>query len=76
MSNGVGGALARFDFNVLSDDGDLLGFGETGDGRALRLDPEPRALLLPCGDTVVGNSAIHTKSIPPFALCMEPLSKQ
>ena len=37
---------------------------------SLRLDPEARALLLPCGDTVVGNSAFHTKGIPPFAVCM------
>src|SRR5215213_6259992 len=54
--------------DVLGDDLDILGFGEPGDRRALRLDPEPRALLLPSRDTIIGNSAIHTKCIPPFAL--------
>ena len=38
-----------------------LGFGEAGDGRALRFDPEARALLLLCGDTIVGNSAFPYK---------------
>jgi hypothetical protein len=70
------GALAGLGLDELGDDRDAFGLGEAGDGRALRLDPEPRALLLLCGDTVVGNSAIHTKGIPPFALCMEPLSEQ
>ena len=69
-------ALAGFGLDVLGDDRDVLGFGEAGDRRALRLDPEPRALLLPSRDTKVGNSAVHTKCIPPFALCMNPLSEQ
>jgi len=70
------GALAGLDFGELRNDGEVLGFGEPLDGGALRLDPEARALLLPCGDTIVGNSAFHTKGIPPFALCMNPLSEQ
>ena len=63
------GALAGLGLDVLGDDGDALGFGEPRDRRALRFDPEPGALLLPSRDTIVGNSAIHTKGIPPFALC-------
>jgi len=55
---------------------ELFGFGEPGDRRALRFDPEARALLLLCGDTIVGNSGFHTNCIPPFALCMNPLSEQ
>ena len=58
-------------FDVLGNDLKVLGFGEAGDGRALRLDPKPRALLLPCRDTKIGNSAIHTNCIPPFAECMK-----
>ena len=69
------GALAGFGLDELGDDGEVLGFGEPLDGGALRLDPETRALLLPCRDTIVGNSAIHTKGIPPFALCMDMRSK-
>src|SRR5204863_5509271 len=42
--------------------------------RALRFDPQPRALLLP-RDTKVGDSAVHTKCIPPFALCMNAQSE-
>jgi hypothetical protein len=69
-------AFARLGLDVLGDDLEVLGFGEAGDRRALCLDPEARALLLPCGDTIVGNSAIRTKGIPPFALWMNPLSEQ
>jgi|GEM_PF-5634518 len=70
------GTLACFGFNVLSDDAELFGFSETANIRALRLDPKSRALLLPSRDTVVGNSAFHTKGIPPFALCMNATSEQ
>jgi hypothetical protein len=69
-------AFAGLGLNVLGDDGELLGLGKPGDRRVLRLDPKPRALLLPSKDTVVGNSAFHTKGIPPFALCMDALSEQ
>jgi len=70
------GTLARPGLNELGDDGDVLGFGEALNRRALRLNPETRALLLPSRDTIVGNSAVHTKGIPPFALCMKPVSEQ
>ena len=63
-------ALAGLGLDELGDEGEVLGFGEPLDGYSLGLDPKTRALLLPCGDTIVGNSAIHTKGIPPFALCM------
>jgi hypothetical protein len=32
-------------------------------GDTLRFDPEARAVLLQCGDTVMGNSAFHTNGI-------------
>jgi hypothetical protein len=69
-------ALTGLGLDELRDDGEVLGCGEALDGGPLRLDPEPRALLLPCGDTIVGNTAIHTNCIPPFALWMNPLSEQ
>jgi Ca2+-binding RTX toxin-like protein len=72
----AGSAFAGLGLDELGDNGDLLGLGEPGDRRALGFDPEPGALLLLCGDTVVGNGAIHTKGIPPFALCMDALSEQ
>src|SRR5215208_3629092 len=68
------GALARFGFNVLADQCETFSFGEALNRGALRLDPEPGALLLPSRDTVVGNSAAHTKCIPPFALSMNAQS--
>jgi hypothetical protein len=70
------GALAGLRLHVLGDDGELFSFGEPPDRGPLRLNPEARALLLPCGDTIIGNSAIHTKCIPPFALCMNAQSEQ
>ena len=70
------GTLAGLGLHELDDEGEMLGFGEPLDGGALRLDPEPRALLLPCGDTIVGNSAIHTEGIPPFAPWMNAQSEQ
>jgi hypothetical protein len=36
----------------------------------LRLNSQAGAVLLLCGDTVIGNSAFHTNCIPPFAVCM------
>src|SRR3954452_15998760 len=70
------GALAGLRFDELGDDREALGFGEPGDRRALRLDTEPRALLLPSSDTIIGNGFFHTKGIPPFALCMNAQSEQ
>jgi len=70
------GTLAGLRLDELGDDSEPFDFGEPGDRRALRLDPETRALLLPCRDTIVANCSVHTKGIPPFALCMEPLSEQ
>ena len=69
------GALAGLGLDGLRDDGEALGLNEPFDGGALGLDPEPTALLLPCGDTIVGNGAIHTKGIPPFALCMKSIGR-
>jgi hypothetical protein len=37
----------------------------------LGLDAKAGAMLLLCGDTVIGNSSSHTNCIPPFALCMK-----
>ena len=45
------GALAGLGLDELGDDGEAFNFGETRNRRALRLDPEPRALLLPSRDT-------------------------
>src|SRR5690242_18309038 len=70
------GALTGLGLDELGDDRDAFGLGEPLNRRALGLDPEARALLLLCGDTVAGDSAIHTKSIPPFAVCMAALSEQ
>jgi hypothetical protein len=69
-------ALAGLGLNELGDDVDLLGFGEAGNRGALGLDSETRAMLLPGRDTIVGNSAFHTKGIPPFALWMNAQSEQ
>jgi hypothetical protein len=69
-------SLAGFGFDEFGDDDESLGFGEALDRGLLRLDAQTRALLFPCRDTKVGNSALHTKGIPPFALCMNPLSEQ
>jgi hypothetical protein len=62
--------------NELGDDRHLLGLGNPADRRALRFDAEAGAVLLLCGDTIVGNSGFHTKGIPPFALCMNAQSEQ
>src|SRR5262245_52782694 len=70
------GAFARFRFHVFSQEPDLLGFGKSRDRGALRFDAQARAVLLLCGDTIVGNSAFHTNCIPPFALCMNSISEQ
>jgi hypothetical protein len=69
-------ALTGFGLDKLGDDGEAFSFRKPGNGCALRFDSETRALLLLCGDTVVGNSGFHTNCIPPFALCMNPLSEQ
>jgi hypothetical protein len=69
-------AFAGLDLDELRDYRETFSLGEPGDCRTLRLDPEARALLLLRRDTVVGNGAIHTNCIPPFALCMNPLSEQ
>jgi hypothetical protein len=69
-------ALAGFGFDVFGDDRDVFRFGEPGDRGALGLDAEAGPVLLPSRDTVIGNSAFRTKGIPPFALCMNPLSEQ
>jgi hypothetical protein len=63
-------AFAGLRFHILADDYEVLGFSEPRDRGALRFDAEPGAVLLPCGDTVVGDSAFHTYCIPPFAVCM------
>src|SRR5436190_21681247 len=68
--------LAGLGLDVLGNDLEFLGLGETLHSRPLRLDAKSRALLLPCGDTIVGNSTVHTKGIPPFALCMNTQSEQ
>src|SRR4051794_37828461 len=54
----------------LSDDLDLLGLCEPHDGCTLRFYSEAGAVLLLCGDTIVGNRPFHTNCIPPFAVCM------
>jgi hypothetical protein len=42
---------------LLAGPGGLAGeYAHAADGRALRLDPEPRALLLPSSDTVIGTA--------------------
>ena len=69
------GALAAFSFDVFGNDGEVFGFGEARDRRALGLDAEAGSVLLPCGDTIVGNSAFHTNRIPPFAVCMKSISR-
>ena len=63
-------AFAGLGLDELGDDRETFRLGEALDGRALRFNPEARALLLFCGDTVVGNSGFHTNCIPPFALWM------
>jgi hypothetical protein len=70
------GTLASLGLDELGNDPEILCFDEAFDGGPLRLNAQARALLLPCGDTIVGNSAFHTKGIPPFALWMNPLSEQ
>jgi hypothetical protein len=60
-----------FRFDVFGDDRQALGVREALHRRALRLDAEAGALLLPCGDTVVGNSRFHTNCTPPFAVWMK-----
>src|SRR6266853_2251435 len=62
------GALSGLGFDVFRNDPEVLGFGEPGDCCALGLDPEPGAVLLPCGDTIVGDSAFHTNCIPPYGV--------
>jgi hypothetical protein len=42
------GAFAGLRLDELGDDGEAFSFGEPGDRRALRFDPEARALLLLC----------------------------
>jgi hypothetical protein len=42
----------------------------------LGLNSKARALLLLCGDTIVGNSRFHTNGIPPFAVLMNAQSEQ
>jgi hypothetical protein len=37
----------------------------------LRLDPQPRAVLLLRGDTKICDCFPHTNCIPPFAVCMK-----
>ena len=68
--------FAGFDLDVFGDDLDSLGFGEPRDCGFLGFDAKTRALLLLCGDTIVGNSALHTNCIPPFAVCMKLNSEQ
>jgi hypothetical protein len=48
-----------------------FGVRKARDGCTLRFAAETRAMLLPSGDTIVGNSGFHTNCIPPFALCMK-----
>jgi len=62
------GALSGLGFDVFGNDPEVLGFGEPGNCCTLGLDPEPGAVLLPCGDTIVGDSAFHTNRIPPYAV--------
>ena len=49
-------ALSGLGFDEFRDEGAVLGFGEALDGGPLRLDPEARALLSPCGDTTVATA--------------------
>jgi hypothetical protein len=67
------GAFPCFSLDELRNDGELLGLGKPGERRALRFDSEPRALLLPCGDTVVRRQRdpykLHTTVCPLY----EPL---
>jgi hypothetical protein len=49
------GALSGLGFDVFGNDPEVLGFGEPGDCCALGLDPEPGAVLLPCGDPLNGS---------------------
>ena len=65
------GTFAGFDLDVFRDDLDSLGFGEARDCGSLGFDAETRALLLLCGDTIIGNNPLHTNCIPPFAVCMK-----
>src|SRR4051812_29052749 len=51
------GALAGLGLDELGDEGEAFSFREPGNGRALRFDTEPGALLLPSRDTIVANSA-------------------
>jgi hypothetical protein len=53
-------AFAGLGFDELGDDGQSLCFGESLDSFSLGFNPQARALLLPCGDTIIGNSALHT----------------
>jgi hypothetical protein len=59
------GALAGLGLDELGDDRDPLDFGEPLDRRALRLDPEPGALLLPCGDTVAAPGTARSSGRTP-----------
>jgi hypothetical protein len=47
------GALAGFGLGVFADEDNALGLGEADDGRSLRLDPEPGAVLLQRGDSQI-----------------------
>jgi hypothetical protein len=64
------GPLAGFGLDELTDDRNPLDLREATDGRSLRLDPEPGAVLLLRGDSQIGDRLPHTNCIPPFAVCM------
>jgi hypothetical protein len=64
-------AFTCFSFDVLADDGHAFGFCEPSHTGTLSVYSKARALLSPCGDTIIGDSDFHTNSIPPFAICMK-----
>jgi hypothetical protein len=70
------GAFAGFHLDVFGDDLQCCRLGEARDGGALGFNAEARALLLLCGDTIVGHSPFHPNGIPPFAVCMSLQVKQ
>jgi hypothetical protein len=54
------GPLAGFGLDELADNRNPLDLREATDGRSLRLDPEPGAVLLLRGDSQIGDRLPHT----------------
>ena len=68
-------ALAGLDLGELGGDGEALGLGERGDGRALRLQAKAGTALLLGADTVIGDEGRHWEA-PLDMSAREPKARQ